>query len=188
MIKIIFSAIVLTAVVGCTKEKTAVTEKTETKDSVIVQKPATSSAPIVADGLKVLSPDDAAKFLNTKNDTLYVTNFFATWCGPCVREIPHFKDKIAEVKGQPVKISFVSLDTKSAWEKDVPKFVEKQGIQGNTYLLDGGSLDEAFFSKNFKEWNGSAIPFTYMRKGDKTDEYLGMMTPEILDSKIKSFK
>lgn len=187
MKNIILTAIVLSAFVSCNKEKTAVEEKPETQDSAVAVQPTASGAP-VSSGVKILSTDEAASFLNTKNDTLYVTNFFATWCGPCVREIPHFKDKITELKGQPVKISFISIDAKSAWETEIPKFVDKQGIRGNTYLLDGSSLDEAFFSKNFKEWNGSAIPFTYMRKGDKTDEYLGMMTPEVLDSKIKSFK
>lgn len=187
MKNIILTAFVLSALVSCNKEKTFAEEKPETQDSIAVVKPTTSSAAIT-NGVKILSTNEAATFLNTKNDTLYVTNFFATWCGPCVREIPHFKEKISELKGQPVKISFISIDSKSAWETEIPKFVDKQGIRGNTYLLDGSSLDEAFFSKNFKEWNGSAIPFTYMRKGEKTDEYLGMMTPEVLDSKIKSFK
>ena len=27
-----------------------------------------------------------------QNDTIYITNFFATWCGPCMHEIPFFKD------------------------------------------------------------------------------------------------
>jgi hypothetical protein len=33
-----------------------------------------------------------------------------------------------------------------------------------------GSLWMNFFKNNFKQWTGNAIPFTFMRKGDKTDE------------------
>ena len=65
-------------------------------------------------------------------------------------------------------------------------FVDNHNIRNNTILLDGSQLDETFFKNNFKEWTGDAIPFTYMRKGNKTDEYLGMMTAELLDEKINT--
>lgn len=184
MKKIILSTLFALTIVSCKKEADKTTEFNAVNDSIsnASQKP----APIMA-SLKSLDPKQTTDFLQTKNDTLYVTNFFATWCGPCVREIPHFKDKIKELKGQPVKITFISLDTKEVWNSEVPTFVDKQGIRENTILLDGGSLDETFFKNNFKEWKGDAIPFTYMRKGDKTDEYLGMMTSDLLNSKIDSF-
>ena len=44
--------------------------------------------------LTELTPTQASQFLKTNNDTLYVTNFFATWCRPCIIEIPHFKEKM----------------------------------------------------------------------------------------------
>ena len=34
-----------------------------------------------------------------QNDTIYITNFFATWCGPCMHEIPFFKEKMEELNG-----------------------------------------------------------------------------------------
>lgn len=182
MKKIILSTLVLLAVSACKKENQKIEENTTPVDSV-----ATTELAPAASTLKTLSPQQTSEFLGKKNDTLYVTNFFATWCGPCVREIPHFKNKIKELGGKPVKITFVSLDNKDVWNTDVPRFVDEQGIRENTILLDGQLLDGNFFKGNFKKWDGGAIPFTYMRKGDKTDEYLGMMTEELLDSKIKSF-
>jgi thiol-disulfide isomerase/thioredoxin len=184
MKKILLSTLLAVTLFSCKKEAEKAEENTATNDSIsnIAPEPLSVKA-----SLKALNPQQTTDFLQTKNDTLYVTNFFATWCGPCVREIPHFKDKITELKGQPVKITFISLDTKEVWNTEVPTFVDKQGIRNNTILLDGGQLDETFFKNNFKEWKGDAIPFTYMRKGDKTDEYLGMMTSELLNSKIDSF-
>ncbi len=186
MKKILLSAIIAVTMFSCKKETEKAADSTAANDSVstTVSEPE-NTPPAVA--LKVLSPQQTTDFLKKKNDTLYVTNFFATWCGPCVREIPHFKDKIAEFEGKPVKITFISLDTKEVWNSEVPKFVDKQGIRNNTILLDGGQLDGSFFKNNFEKWDGGAIPFTYMRKGDQTDEYLGMMTAELLDSKIKTF-
>ncbi|MET3535172.1 TlpA family protein disulfide reductase [Chryseobacterium limigenitum] len=185
MRKIILSTLVLVALSSCKKESQKTDENAVTTDSVSVSQNTEPASSALA--LKVLTTQQASDFLKTKNDTLYVTNFFATWCGPCVREIPHFKEKITELKGKPVKITFVSVDNKDVWNTDVPRFVNEQGITENTLLLDGKLLDANFFKSNFTKWDGGAIPFTFMRKGDKTDEYLGMITPELLDSKIKSF-
>lgn len=181
MKKIILSSLVIITLSGCKKE----TQKTEEHKDSIAASAAEPAHSTVA--LKELTTQKASEFLKTKNDTLYVTNFFATWCGPCVKEIPHFKEKITELKGKPVKITFVSVDTKDIWNTEVPRFVDEHGIRENTVLLDEKLLDANFFKNNFKNWDGGAIPFTYMRKGDKTDEYLGMMTPELLNSKINSF-
>ncbi|MBW7674466.1 TlpA family protein disulfide reductase [Chryseobacterium chendengshani] len=183
MKKLLLSAFLAATLFSCKKEAEK-SENTAVIDSISNKSPESVPAAV---SLKVLNSQQTTDFLQTKNDTLYVTNFFATWCGPCVREIPHFKDKISELKDQPVKITFISLDTKEVWASEVPVFVDKLGIRNNTILLDGSQLDEKFFKNNFEKWDGGAIPFTYMRKGDKTDEYLGMMTPELLNSKIDSF-
>jgi thiol-disulfide isomerase/thioredoxin len=42
------------------------------------------------------------KAIQPENDTLYIVNFWATWCGPCVAELPYFeqaaKDNINYVR------------------------------------------------------------------------------------------
>jgi len=183
MKKLILSAFVLVALSACKKEntnqETAQDTNSENTDSVAKTEDQPAAKP-----LPMVTLAKTADFLGKKNDTLYVTNFFATWCGPCVKEIPHFKNKIEEFKGQPVKITFVSLDQKEVWNSEVPRFTKEQGIQDYTVLLDGTQLDANFFASNFKEWNGSAIPFTFMRKGDKTDETLGMISEAQLNEKM----
>ncbi|WP_415327176.1 TlpA family protein disulfide reductase [Chryseobacterium sp. MMS23-Vi53] len=181
MKKIILSTLVLFALSSCKKES----QKND--DNVVTTDSTATSEPVVAPvALKVVTPKQTSEFLGKKNDTLYVTNFFATWCGPCVKEIPHFKNKIQELNGKPVKITFVSLDQKDVWNSDVPRFTTEHGIQDHTVLLDGQLLDGNFFKSNFKQWDGGAIPFTFMRKGDKTDETLGMISEEQLNEKINS--
>lgn len=124
--------------------------------------------------------------LQTKNDTLYVTNFFATWCGPCVREIPYFKEVMQETKNQPVKFTFINLDDKADWETEVMPFIKKHQIDKNTILLDSEQLSKDFFSKNFKTWAGDFIPFTMIRKGEKTEEIGGGISKETLVEKMNS--
>lgn len=177
----ISSAFILT---GCKKEAKVENEVAATTDSVSVADKLTKTAAVAPAEWKVDKVDALLKA--SSNDTLYVTNFFATWCGPCMKEIPHFKDKMTELNGKPVKFTFVSLDDKADWAEAVTNFASENNISKEVVLLDGNTLNDAFF-KNFKNWRGESIPFTYMKKGAKTDETVGMMTKEELDAKIKSF-
>ncbi|OCA72376.1 redoxin [Chryseobacterium artocarpi] len=184
MKKIILSTLLLTALYSCKKEGQK-TEETATADSLSVTQNTTAQAGTYIP--KELSPENVSLHLAKNNDTLYVTNFFATWCGPCMKEIPSFKNKMQELKGKPVKFTFVNLDDKADWDGAVKDFVVENNLGGSVILLDGQKLDQNFFSNNFKQWDGGSIPFTFMRKGEQTDEYLGMMTEEVLNSKIDSF-
>lgn len=139
-------------------------------------------------GLREFSPAEVTEMLQTKNDTMYVANFFATWCGPCVREIPHFREVMEETKGQPVKFVFINLDEKSDWDSEVVPFADKHKIKGSTILLDGGKLASDFYSDNFQTWGGEFIPFTFIRKGNKTEEISGGISKEILENKMKAIQ
>lgn len=184
MKKIILSTLVLFALSGCKKENQKIGDTAAPSDSVSVTEniDPTNNTFISPE----IAPEKIGDYLAKNNDTLYVTNFFATWCGPCMREIPHFKNKMEELKGKPVKFTFVNLDEKSEWNGAVKKFAEENGLAENIVLLDGQKLDQNFFPKNFQKWDGGSIPFTYMRKGNKTDEYLGMMTESELNNRINS--
>ncbi|MEG0926738.1 TlpA family protein disulfide reductase [Chryseobacterium sp.] len=184
MKKIILSMLILTAVYSCKKESPN-TDGTATTDSLSVTQNTTAQGSTYVP--KELSPENVGQHLAKSNDTLYVTNFFATWCGPCMKEIPSFKNKMQELKDKPVKFTFVNLDDKNDWDIAVKNFVVENNLAANVILLDGQKLDQDFFSKNFKQWDGGSIPFTFMRKGNQTDEYLGMMTEEVLNSKIDAF-
>ena len=177
---------------SCTKKNKSeqVVDDTIAQDTIENVTPTKNNVPKVEEiiTLKEWSPEAVGNLVKAKkNDTLYVTNFFATWCGPCVRELPHFKSKMEEMKGQPVKFTYVSLDQTSDWEQTVPEFSKQQGIEKNVILLNGEHLDLAFFRTNFKTWDGGSIPFTIFSKNGKTDEYTGMMTEEVLNQKLTQF-
>lgn len=172
---------------SCKKENTQETSSENLQDSATAVVPEESVETNFA--LAEVTPAAASELLNhKKNDTLYITNFFATWCGPCMREIPHFRTKMDELKNQPVKFTFISLDQKSDWETEVKKFAGEHQLEKNILLLDGQKLGTEFFDSNFKNWRGESIPFTYFKKGSATEEFVGMMTPTELDKIISSFK
>lgn len=183
MKKIILYSFLSLSFFACKKNDEKVAENQAKQDSVTAE-PKKSAADVAE--LKEFSPEKISGYLqNNHSDTLYVTNFFATWCGPCMQEIPHFRKKMDELANQPVKFTFVSLDNKTDWATDVSDFADEYDIRNNVILLDGMLLKQEFFKQNFQSWNGEAIPFTLIRKGDKSDETVGSITEEMLNQKIE---
>lgn len=182
MRKFLIYSVLSISLFACKKNDEKVAE-TEAKEDSIKVEPTKSEADVAE--LTELSPEKITEVLKSNHsDTLYVTNFFATWCGPCMQEIPHFRKKMDELNNQPVKFTFVSLDNKTDWASKVSDFADEYDIRKNVILLDGMLLKQEFFAQNFQSWSGEAIPFTLIRKGDKSDETVGSMTEEMLNQKI----
>lgn len=184
MRKFLIYSILSFSLLACKKNDEKVAE-TEAKEDSIKVEPTKSEADVAQ--LKELSPEKISQVLKLSSDTLYVTNFFATWCGPCMQEIPHFRKKMEELENQPVKFTFVSLDNKTDWATAVSDFADEYDIRENVILLDGTLLNQDFFKQNFQSWSGEAIPFTLIRKGDKSDETIGSMSENALNQKLNQF-
>jgi len=61
--------------------------------------------------------EDLAPIFAQQNDTTYVINFWATWCAPCVKELPYFETLTKKYADQKVKVILVSLDFSKQLEK-----------------------------------------------------------------------
>src|ERR1043165_4592291 len=75
-----------------------------------------------AQQVEVIRLPDLEKIISgppEQNDTTYVLNFWATWCKPCVEELPGFDSLLVLESKNPVKIILVSLDFKEDLEKRV---------------------------------------------------------------------
>ncbi len=57
-----------------------------------------------------LTFDEIEPLLHKQNDTVYVINFWATWCKPCIKELPDFEKLNQAFKDDKVKVYLVSLD------------------------------------------------------------------------------
>lgn len=96
--------------------------------------------------------------LHLSNDTTYVVNFWATWCKPCVEELPFFEKLIAETANQPIKVLLVSMDFPKDFLRKLVPFVAERKLQRHVVAL--GDLDyDAWIGKVSEAWDG-AIPFT----------------------------
>lgn len=106
-----------------------------------------------------------------------IVNFWATWCGPCRKEIPDFIEFYKSYKEKGVEILGVSLD-REGWEKVTP-FLKQNPIN---YPVVLGNGDIAGKFSNF-----NAIPTTFIidKSGKIVDEHTGVMTRSQLEAKVK---
>jgi len=98
-------------------------------------------------------------------DTTYVINFWATWCGPCIKELPYFEELNALYEGQAFKQILISLDDPKKLDSKVIPFLAKNNIRSEVVLLADGKAN-SWIDKVDPEWSG-AIPITLILKGDK---------------------
>lgn len=94
------------------------------------------------------------------NDTLYILNFWATWCKPCIEELPYFEKINRKYADKKVKVILVSVDYPKHYESRLLPFVEKQALQSQVVLLDVNDPNDWIPAIN-KDWKGS-IPATLM--------------------------
>jgi len=91
-----------------------------------------------------------------EQNQIKVYNFWATWCAPCIREIPQF-DNANETYGN-LDVILVNLDDVDLLDKKVKPFINKKSIKSKVVLLNETDLNE-FINKIDKSWSG-AIPAT----------------------------
>lgn len=133
-------------------------------DMKISESSASSTKPI----LKRVNFAELQTILNKKDNKLYVVNFWATWCKPCVEELPGFMEVNKSYCSNPhFKMIMVSLDFAKEMESGVRPFLLKNKIDTDVYLLDDNKRMNVWIPVIDKKWSG-AIPATvFYRNGKK---------------------
>ncbi|MEE4258544.1 MAG: TlpA disulfide reductase family protein [Bacteroidales bacterium] len=136
------------------------------------------STGISAQQVPVYSFDQLEPVLNKRNDTTYVINFWATWCKPCVKEMPDLMKANQNFKDQKFKMILVSMDFDIHLRTKVIPFINEQNIDTDVILLNDSKQHE-WIEKVNNRWSG-AIPITilfnkdfyFFREGEITFEEL----------------
>lgn len=125
---------------------------------------------------------DLLKRVHNTSDTIYVVNFWATWCKPCVAELPEFEKlhQDSKDKGRKIKVLLVSMDFKEELDKRVKTFLDKNNYTAEVILLDEVNGND-FINKISEKWSG-AIPATLITQKEKfRDQFFeGKVTVELL--------
>ena len=102
-------------------------------------------------------------YIQKNNEKPLVINFWATWCAPCVKELPYFEE--LHQKNQNIKIVTVSLDFDKQVESKLKPFLKKKNYSFvATYMADKNFNN--WISKVDENWSGS-IPATWIINGNK---------------------
>jgi thiol-disulfide isomerase/thioredoxin len=104
-------------------------------------------------------------FLHQYDDTTYVINFWATWCAPCVEELPYFEKARVEFASKKLKIYLISLDFPRQLESRLLPFIKQYNIGSEVMLLDDPDAN-AWIDKVSPDWSG-AIPGTLVYRNNK---------------------
>ena len=116
--------------------------------------------------VQVINYDQLKPLLHSKSDTTYVVNFWATWCAPCVQELPFFLEMDSVYRNQPFKLLLVSLDFKKDYIRKLEPFVRERKIEDHVVVLEDNRAN-FWIADIDPEWSG-AIPATLVYRGEKT--------------------
>lgn len=119
----------------------------------------------------------------SNSDTVYLVNFWATWCKPCVEELPAFLQLEQELKNKPFKLILVSLDFPQHIKTRVIPFIEKHHIKSEVVVLDDDA--NQWINLVNLDWDGS-IPVTLIVKKKNQSFYNQLFEYDELIKIVKS--
>lgn len=128
--------------------------------------------------------DQLHPWLHRQNDTTYVVNFWATWCKPCVAELPWFEKLHDQMHNQPVQVLLVSMDFPKQYQSRLLPFIHERKLKPPVIAL--ADMDyNSWIDKVSTEWDG-AIPFTVIYRNDQRVFKIGELDSyEELESLVK---
>lgn len=124
-------------------------------------------------------------FLETKNDTTYIVNFWATWCKPCVEELPYFEALYQKYQDQKVRLILVSLDFEEQIQTKLLPFMIKQDLKGEVLVLSQDGMNN-WIDKIDPSWSG-ALPATLIYNKDKRAFFEQSFDDKTLEQQLQSF-
>lgn len=160
--KIVLGVILFTAVAACGLYSSNFTH--------------TASAANAAPSFTVTNMRDKSVSLASLKGKPVFVNFWATWCPPCVKEMPDIQ-KMYEKYGD--KIQFVTINI-DANKKEIKAFMDKHGFTMPVMMDSDGSASAAYSLQ--------AIPVSYIidSEGNLLNQHLGAMNYSELENFITS--
>jgi thiol-disulfide isomerase/thioredoxin len=139
-----------------------------------------------SEALEIYDFEGFKKFLNRKDDKTYVINFWATWCAPCVKELPYFEKLTQNYSAKGVEVILVSLDFPHMFDTKLKPFIKKRDLKSKVIVLNDPS-ENKWITAVDSSWSGS-IPATviYSKKGRRF--YEQSFTYDALEKEVKLLK
>jgi len=111
----------------------------------------------IGQGNDLVKLDRLQQLIQSEKEHIQVINFWATWCAPCIKEIPLFEKINVDRKDVHVRLVSLDMDLDPDPEK-VRKFVIRKKIKSEVLILDEKNPNQ-WIDKLDKSWSG-ALPAT----------------------------
>ncbi len=135
--------------------------------------------------IKTVNYEQLKPLLEKKDDTTYVVNFWATWCAPCVKELPYFEKLGATYAAKNVVVLLVSLDFPKQVSKKLIPFINENKIKSEVVLLDDVNED-VWINAIDESWSG-ALPATLIYNKSKRKFYEQTFDYQTLENELNQF-
>ena len=147
--------------------------------------PAAAPAVAAAAAAELIDPAGLRKLLEAQRGKVVVLNLWATWCVPCLREIPDLVALERELAPRGVTLLGLSMDEPSALAAQVEPFRRKHFPAFRTWLRASEDMD-ALVSVVDPAWN-EILPTTYLlgRDGKVAKKIQGKRTLELFRELIQ---
>ncbi len=152
--------------------------------AIVIVNISIAETPDEKNNIPVMDFDTFAPRLEQDDGRIHVINFWATWCAPCVREIPAFEQLYENFKEEGVHVLLVSLDDPRHMDNRVIPFVERMALESEVLLLDDTNSNR-WIPLVSEEWSG-AIPATVIYGRGFSDFYEREFKYEELEAIILS--
>lgn len=140
---------------------------------------------LVSGSIKSYDYSSLAPLLNRKDDKTYVVNFWATWCKPCVEELPAFEKLNKNYKDKNVEVLLVSLDFPDEVTGKLLPFLKEHKIASHVVLFDDPNQD-VWISKINEDWSG-ALPATLIYNASERKFFEKPFTYKNLENELHQF-
>jgi len=128
---------------------------------------------------------ELAPLLAKRDGKTYVINFWATWCAPCVKELPAFEKLLDTYKDQNVEVLLVSLDFPSQIQSKLIPFIKKKQLKSKVVVMNDPDQD-SWIPKINEKWSG-AIPATLIYNSVKRSFYEQSFDYAALENELQKF-
>jgi len=144
-----------------------------------------ASVPAGEDSVKFINIAGLQEFISQHRGEVLVINVWATWCVPCVEEIP---DLTTLTKEDHVRVVGISIDDPEDVPSKVIPFLKKHAVLYPVFVKAAGN-DEAFINALNEKWTGAVpVTFVYDSTGKQRTMLVGKQSYAVLHKTVESFR
>lgn len=125
------------------------------------------------------------ELLLIEDEAIHIVNFWATWCAPCIKELPYFEALAEKYKADNVTLLLVSLDFPRQYETKLMPFIKEKQLKAQVVALNDLDMN-TWIPAIDSTWSG-AIPATLIYSKDQRKFYEQSFNYESLEAEIKTF-